>query len=94
MHPSSSLPSAAQRLCVIVFRGLLYIRKTPDAYASGVHLRQRCYTLAEGLLVAGAVVVGLVAAAIVHQDNHFAVVHDAFVAVRAGVIRGTTALVT
>ena len=50
--------------------------------------------LAQGLLVAGAVVVGLVAATIVHQDNHFAVVHDALVAVGAGMIRRATALVT
>ena len=44
--------------------------------------------------MAGAVVVGLVAAAIIHQDNHFAVVHDALVAVGAGVVGGAAALVT
>ena len=50
--------------------------------------------LAEGLLVAGAVVVGLVAAAVVHQNDHFAVVHDALATVHAGVVGHATALVT
>ena len=50
--------------------------------------------LTQGLLVAGAVVVGLVATAIVHQHNHFTVVHDALVAVDAGVHRGATTFVT
>jgi len=50
--------------------------------------------LVQGLLVAGAVVVGLVAAAVVHQDDHFAVVHDALATVHAGVVGHATALVT
>jgi hypothetical protein len=50
--------------------------------------------LTQGLLVAGAVVVGLVATAIVHQHNHFTVVHDALVAVNSGVYGGATAFVT
>jgi len=50
--------------------------------------------LTQGLLVAGAVVVGLVATAIVHQHNHFTVVHDALVAVGTGVHRGATTFVT
>jgi hypothetical protein len=53
-----------------------------------------CGELTQGLLVAGAVVVGLVATAIVHQHNHFTVVHDALVAVHAGVYGGATTFVT
>ena len=50
--------------------------------------------LAQRLLVASAVVVGLVAAAIVHQHDHFAVVHDTLATVGTGVHGGTAALVT
>ena len=50
--------------------------------------------LAQRLLVAGAVVVGLVAAAIVHQHDHLAVIHDALATIGTGMRGGTAALVT